>query len=52
MNDRINVMLEAIRANEAASKRLDQLFELKLNGFDDKYTVDQLIESVFDKFCR
>lgn len=52
MNDRINAMLDAIRANEAASKRLDQLFELKLNGFDDKYTVEELIEAVFDKFCR
>ena len=52
MTDRVSKMLEEIRANESASKRLDQLFDLKLEGFADKYTVEELIEAVYDKFCK
>ena len=50
--ERTDEMLNAISANEKASKKLDQLFELKMNGYEDKYSVEEIIEAVFNKFCK
>lgn len=51
-SERINEMLDAISANEEASKKFDQLLEMKLNGFSDKWSVDDITEAVFNKFCK
>lgn len=45
-------MLKEISANGEASKKLDKLFDLKLNGFPTPYTVDEIIESVYNKYCK
>lgn len=50
--ERKNQMLEAISANEEADRKLNQLFDEKLNGWCDKWSVDELIEAVFNKFCK
>lgn len=45
-------MLKAIAANEEAHKKLDHLYDLKINGFPTPYTVDEIIEMVYDKYCK
>ena len=47
-----DMMTRAIASNEAASKKLDKLYDLKLNGFLDKYTVAEIIAMVYDKYCK
>ena len=49
---RTDEMLKAISANEEARKKLDQVFDKKLNGWFDKYSTEDLIEAVFDKYCK
>ena len=51
-NERLNEMHEKISSNEKASKRLDELLEAKLGGWLDGWTVAEIIESVFNKFCK
>ena len=47
-----NEMLNAISANENASKKLDQLLDLKLAGYSDQWSVEEIVEAVFNRFCK
>lgn len=52
-NERMQEMLNAIEANEKASKMLAQLYDMSTNNFGKKtWSIEEIIEVVFEQFCK